>query len=445
MTNQSQHSNFLRTIFSKIIILIIFVSISFWAPLSVFSQSRTNAIRLEISKVTKDGNTLLTKPLGNQTFEFDGELNLDDQIRYAWNAVELNLACKDNPRNGCGYLKIYLNDDTTEDNFILDYGWSPLQVDKIASKLTEGPNKLLFVYVDSRNQNDRSTKVAFNFRFKNATTRPQIKIVKPTSGALFGQGIEREIELELNNFQLETNSSNLPNRGKLNIYHNSINPSNILGTISTSTALADGKVKVSFNSKDLDFSKVPDNTDSKLIFALTRTTGEVLEYSSEVSIKSNYQGSLDVGLPKISITEPRKDRSNLNIDGNQKFIVQVDNFEILTEFTPGEVEEGKGYLQIFIDDDPVKTVWPKTDFSLTEISTLDISEGRKTIKVQLVNKNFTTLIPEAFDTIDIVYTPTTNETDSESVSVQSNTWRIVMVILIVVLVIGGIAVLITKG
>lgn len=445
MTIQFQNSFFFRNLLSKLILIIVILVLCFSIPLSVYSQSKTNAIRLEISKVSKGGNTLLTKSLGNQTFEFDGELNLDDQIRYAWNAVELNIACKDAPRTGCGYLKIYLNDDTTEDNFILDYGWSPLQIDKIASKLKEGPNKLLFVYIDSKNTSDRSTKVVFTFKFKNATSKPQIKVVEPVSNSLFGQGIERKIELELNNFQLETNNSNQPNRGKLNIYHSAIDSKNLIGTISTSAGLNDGKSKVSFNSKDLDFSKVVDSVEAKLIFVLTKTTGETLEFKTELNVKSNYQGTLDVGLPKISITEPRKDRSNLNVDGNQKFLVQIDNFELLKEFAPGDAEEGKGYLQIFIDNDPVKTVWPKTDFSLTEISSIDITEGRKTIKVQLVNKNFTTLLPEAFDTIDIVYSPTKNESETQTAAVQSNTWRIVMVILIVVLVIGGIAVLITKG
>jgi hypothetical protein len=415
-------------------------------PLTIYAQSNVNAINLTIPKVTKNDQTELTQNAGNNAWSYDGELTLDDAIRYGWNAVSLDIGCKDTPQPGCGYLKVYLEDASSESNLITEFGFSPLPVDRLAPRLEDGENTIVFVYIDSQNPADTSTQVSFTFDFSNTTTRPQITVVEPTQDALFGRGIDREFELELNNFTLEATDSGLPNRGKLNVYYSSINPSNLLGTLSTSTQVEDNTSVVSFTSEDLSFEGIPDSLNTKLIFALTETDGNLLNINSEISVRTNYDGSLDVGLPKVTITEPRKDRTNLNVDTNQKFIVQIDNFEILPEFQAADAEEGVGYLQILIDDAPVKTVWPKNNFSFAEIGVADMSEGRKTVKVELVNKDLSKLVPEAFDTIDVVYTPTSiDDAEDATTQVQNNVWRIIMVIFIVVLVIGGIAVLITKG
>ena len=127
-----------------------------------------------------------------------------------------------------------------------------------------------------------------------------------------------------------------------------------------------------------------------------------------------------------------------------RFILSIENFEILTERKDGGNEDKKGYLQIIIDEIPQKTVFGKKEFSLNEIGFADTLEGRKSIKVQLVNKDFTKLNPEATDTVDIVYSPKSNSSTGEP-KVQNNTWRIVIVGLTIVLVIGGIAILVTKS
>lgn len=414
--------------------------------ITVFSQTSVNAINLTIPKVTKSGNTELAQNVGQNTWQYDGELTLDDEIRYGWNAVSLDLACKAAPITACGYIKVYLNDTTSEQNLITETGSSPLPVEQLAPKLVEGPTKIVLVYIDSQNPTDVSTQVAFTFNFKNTTTRPQISVIEPTQDALLGRGITRDFRLELTNFDLESTNSGLPNRGKLNVYTDTVAPANLLGTLSTSTSTDTGVSVVTFDSDDIDFSLIPDSLGSKIVFALTKTDGELLNVNAELMVRTNYEGSLDVGLPKVTITEPRKDRSTKEVDSNQKFIVQIDNFEILPEFQAGGVEEGKGYLQILIDDAPIKTTWPKNNFSLAEIQVEDMDEGPKTIKVQLVNKDFSKLVPEAVDSIEVLYIPSLVEGEQDGATqVQSNLWRIIMVILIVVLVIGGIAVLITKG
>lgn len=437
----------LQTIITHCILYSIVLICSFnMVAIVAFAQSSTNAILLSFPKVTKDGQTVLTQSTGPNAWQFDGELSLDDAIRYGWNAVSLDIACKDKPQTACGYLKVYLNDDSKEENLITETGFSPLPIDRLAPRLSNGPNKLLFVYIDSKNPSDRSTKVSFTFNFKNTTTKPQITVVEPTESALFGRGITQNFRIELTNFALEVTDSGLPNRGKLNIYHSAVDSSKLLGTLSSSSEVSTGKQVVTFTSDDISMETIPDSLSTKLIFVLTNSKGEAINTNAELPVRTNYTGTLDVGLPKVTITEPRKDRTSLNVDTNQKFILQIDNFEILPEFNPSTPETGKGYLQILVDDAPIKTVWPTNSFSFADLGIADMTEGRKTIKVQLVNKDLSKLIPETYDTIDVVYTPSsTATTQDQTTQVQSNIWRIVMVILIVVLVIGGIAVLITKG
>ena len=416
------------------------------APVAVLAQqSATNSISLAITKVGKDGKAENTRKEANNSHIYDNELNLDDDIRYSWSGTDLNLKYKDTAAKGGGYLKVYLNDDTKEENLILDYGSSPLRVSSLKSKLVEGPNKILLVYIDSTNRFPTTpTKVAFSFKYKNFSSQPQIQVLEPASNVVIGRGADKDISLQLSNFELESTDSRLPNRGKLNVYANSILDQNRLGIFSLSQKV-DGKVYVKFNTRDLEVSRIPDNLSTQLIFVLTSTSGTVSNFQTSLPVRSNYNGSLDVGLPKVTIIEPRKDRTNLTVDGNQKFIVQVDNFTILKETSKDNNEDTKGYLQIYVDNKPLKTLWPKIDFTLNEIGLGDTTEGRKTIKVQLVNKNFTKLSPEAVDSIDVIFAPKFNESNTEIPQIENQSWRIVLVIITVVLVVGGISILITRG
>jgi hypothetical protein len=55
------------------------------------------------------------------------------------------------------------------------------------------------------------------------------------------------------------------------------------------------------------------------------------------------------------------------------------------------------------------------------------------------------LKPEANDSITIFYSPEIDDQNQSEIQVESNIWRIVFISLTVVLVVGGISVLITKG
>ncbi len=427
--------------FSLVILLITGSQIS-----TLAQQSSTNTINLGITKVVKDQKDENTKQAGTNIWRYSGDLTANDAIKYKWSGVDLNVKYKTTPSKGAGYLKIYKDDDSKDTNLITEYGNSPLGIDKIVSRLTDGENKILFVYIDSNNK--VGAKVLFYFNYKNTVNPPKINVLEPSTGIVLGKNIDYNVTLKLDNFALESKPSNQPNRGHLQVYYNEVKPSNLALNLNSSKDLGNAQSEVRFNTKDLNFEKlkVADSTQTKLIFVLAKTTDEILPYQSEFIIQTNYNNSLNVGLPKVSIVEPRKDRTDLNVDGDRKFILEVSNFTILTERKEGQNEPKTGYLQIFVDEVPRKTIFPETEFSLNELGLTDLTKGRKTIKVQLVNKDFTKFAPEATDSIEVIYSPKISEkTEANLPQVQNNNWRIIIVILTVILVIGGIAVLITKG
>lgn len=414
-------------------------------------QSSTNAIKLAIVRVKKDGVFEKVNTVGTNNFKYDGVLDLDDQIRYSWNAVNLSEYYINNPAPNSGYLKIYLNDDTTEDNLITTHGYDDgvgLPVSKIADKLDNGENKILFVYIDSKTKRPvvPYTKVLFTFNFKSATSKPEIKVISPEAGAVFARGIDREFEIELSNFQLEKDKSGKSNRGKLNFYYNEISPSNLLGTIVSSVNKSENIYRATFDSEDYDnFSKIPDGVNNKLIFVLTDSDGKLLNYRAELPIKTNYKDGIDVGLPKVEILEPNKERSDITITEDTVFRIRVDNFEVLETVRPQEDNEsGVGYLQIVVSNQTKR--FYGEEFTLKELGIDTDLSGVITIKVDLVNKDFTKLVPEASDSVSVVFKVNSESgLESEDSESEQDIWRIVIMVLTVTLIIGSIAVLITKG
>jgi hypothetical protein len=434
----------LTKLFSQLTLFAVLVT-PFLVPV-LAQQSTSNPINLKITKVTKDGKDDLTKQTATNVWTYDSELGVNDSIKYAWSGVDLNLKYMTNPAKSGGYLKIYQNDDSTENNLILPYGSSPLPISKLNGKLTDGDNKLLFDYIDSNGK--VSAKVLFDFKYQSSSTDPTIQVLQPQPNSVLANGIDQSFVLQLTNFTLESTSSGKPNRGRLNVYYNQTDAAHLIQTLNFSKDLGNNQAEVDFNTKDTDLTKfkIPDSTSTKLIFVLTTSTGELLPYSTQYTVQTNYNNSLDVGFPRVTIVEPRKDRTNLQVDGNQKFILQIDNFTILPDRQEGPNVPNTGYLQIFVDGIPRKTIFPDTQFSLNEIGITDLAEGKRTVMVQLVNKDFTKTTPEASDSVDIIYTNSSSDTTTDQVpQVQNNNWRVVIVILTVVLVIGGIAVLITKG
>lgn len=411
-----------------------------------------NPIDLRISAVTKDGQKVDTRAESLDKWVFDGELNLDDAIRYNWKSVDLNLKYKTTPATGGGYLKIFA-ENTNPESLLTEQGNDnyPLKISTIASKLKTGLNTLQFVYVSSSNGNEY-LPVSFSFNFKNATTTPAITVVKPNPKAVFMKDVEQEIVLSLKNFTLSNSPSREPNVGKLFVYANQVSEPTFLGKFIVGRNLPDGTFEVALNSKELDLAKIPDSQNAKLIFVLTDTSEKVLPYQSELEIITNYNNTLNVGLPRVTIVEPKKDRSDQTVGSQDKFLLQVENFEILKERptgTPSQIDPKKGFLQIIITSNevsqPIQPIWSKTDFTLKELGYTSDKEEVKTITVQLVSQNFENLKPEAKDSIDIIYKPDTQEDAKEPVKVQNNTWRLIFIGLTVVLIVGAISILITRG
>ncbi|NJL97262.1 hypothetical protein HC864_05695 [Candidatus Gracilibacteria bacterium] len=435
-------SEFCLTLFMMFVLLV--------NPLAVLAQeSSGNAIFLEIPRVTKGGQTVDTKADGVNKWVFDGELNKDDEIRYRWNAVSLDLRYKDSPAVGGGYLKIYKNNDSTEDNLLTEFGSSPLPIGKVADKLENGQNKLLFVYIDSTSGKPANplTKVSVSFGYKNESIKPVVRVLEPQKEALLAAGVNQGFRIELENFKLSETNNLVEGQGKMNIYEDEIVEDKLIATVKSSVDFEDRKSLVEFSTKDVDFSQIADSGNKKILFVLTDGAGKILPYQNEVILKSNYNNSVDVGLPKVRVVEPRKDRSDLSMDGNQKILLEIENFEILESFEEGENQVNKGYLQIFVDDSPIKTIWPKLDFSLNEIGYYSDIEGIKSIKLQLVNKNFTKLVPEVMDTFDLIYIAENKEDKlvERDATVSSDRWRVIIIIFIVVMIVGGISILVLKG
>ena len=413
---------------------------------SVLSFAQGAGILLEIPKVTKDGETEDVQKKGTGSWEFDGVLTLDDEIRYRWNNASLDLSYKSAPAFGGGYLKIYLEDDSSEENLVLEYGSSPLPVNLLGEKIPEGEVTLLFVYVDSMTGNT-PTKTAFTFDFKNVTTKPNLKVVSPNPSVVLAQGVNHEFKIELRNFALTSSTKPEDGTGKLNIYYNNVSQETLIGTVNNSIVQEDGVQLIAFDSKNIEFDRIPDSEKVNLIFALTNVSGDVLEYRTQFPVKTNFNNSINLGLPKVTFIEPQKDRLDLSVDGNRKFVLQIDNFELLEDFESGAETDGKqGYLQILVDNQPKKTIWTKENFSLNEIAYLSGEEGQKEVTVQLVNPDFTKLVPEARDQVTVVYVPeeTPEETGDVTAS-QGDSWRLVIIALVVLMIAGGITLLITKG
>ncbi len=425
------------------LILAIFLPV---LSISTIAQTITsNSINLSIPKVFRAGKDEITKNSGGDNWKYEGELTLDDSIKYGWQNTDLDIKYKTAPTKGGGYIKVYINDDSKPENLLTDYGSSPLPLNKIGDKLKTGDNTLVLVYIGSTgNPSARST---INFTFKSAITSPQIKVLSPAEGSVFTKDLDQDIALELTNFVVD-NITDQKNHGKLNVYFNTISPSNLIGTQSSSIDKGDGKSEVKFNTKDIpNINKIPDSTESKLIFVLTNSKGENTDFKTELKVKTNYNNLVDIGLPRVTITDPRKDRSDMNINADRKFTVQIENFQVLSERVDGANENGKGYLQIIVDSTPIKVVYPKLDFTFNELGLGALPEGKKTVKIQLVNKDYTKLKPGAEDSVDVIFSPQTSkaEVTKDSNQIQNNSWRIVIIVLTVILVLGGIAIIVTKG
>lgn len=461
---QKLMSYFNKYIMLAFTLMFAFVTIASTNGLSANAAINSNTIKLNVPFIQSGDKKIETKYGGNYEWEYGGDLVDGDLIRYGWNSVAIDLSYKAYPQAGAGWIQVYLNDDSSPDNLIAENGTSPLPISKISKKLTPGKNKIMLVYVNETNNPANSTsKTTLTFGYKsNEAKTPKISnIPEPSVNTLFLDGVVRNFKIELNNFELTSVVGEDGNKGQLKLYLDKIEGKPLV-VIKTSRSIDSNRQLVEFSSKDFDSSvEIPDKKDTKLIFVLTNSRGENTDITFERNVIMNLQGSLqDVGLAEVKIVEPKTDSSDLNIQGDTKFIVETRNFDILPQLTDTVNEDKKGYMQIYVNDVPVKTFWPKRDFTLDEIGFANELSGKKNIQVQLVNKDYTTLNPAVKSSITVNYLAKNNDSGKTSgnevgsrqnekvysTSNESNSnWRVIVISLIASLIVASILILVFKG
>jgi hypothetical protein len=419
---------------------------------AVLAQSQTNGIALGIAKINQLSNGKITavqvrvpdstKP---NAYVTDVKLTPDDDIRYRWSGFILDLKnVEAAPSSKNGYIKVYTGTEAADDKFIANAGTN-LPLKDIKDKLTEGPNTIMLQVVT----NDGKpllplTEITLTFEYTSESTLPGIDIVSPKQGAILASTINQDFDIKTPNFTLvndptarATNTS-----GKMSIYWDEVKPEKLIATI----------YQNNFKSTDYDFSKIEDGLDRKLIFVLkdSKDNEFVPSIRSTLNIKSNFKGTVDIGLPKVTIVSPDKSATNIDLKESDKIIVKIDNFILEDNGTDKVAEDGKGVLQVSIDGKKLPDIITKSEFSLGELNVGVLEKGQKEISVELVSKNFEKLNPVASDSIKFNFVPsvdilTSDENLASQNDAQNPAWKIVIVVLIVVLIIGGIAVLITKA
>jgi hypothetical protein len=409
-------------------------------------------INLAITKVVKDGKDIMTEKSGTNKFTFNDSLGDNDAIKYSWDNTRILTNFKSNPALCCGFINAYLEDETVESNFLFTTGSDdyPLSVSKFSDKLKTGTNTLILVFFNHTNK-ATSNKSYLNFDYisSNPELKPAINIVKPGAGAVFTKEVTQNIILDIDNFTLSKDSENKSaNVGKLNIFGN--DTGNLLETIDSGISTGPNKVRVDFKPETVaKFEKLPDSKNTKLIFQLVTATKELPVAEVTFEVITNYNKSSNLGLPSIVITDPAKDTSNVAISEDKVFLIDYQDFVVLDKEpmqSSSSPSNKEGFVQIFVNNIPLATKWTKKQFTLKEIGYISQESGEKEIKVQLVNSNYEKLSPDASDKVKVQFTSSTpgNVKKQES-ETQIGNWKMVIIVLTVILIVGGILISITKS
>jgi hypothetical protein len=424
--------------------------------LSTFQASAAQAtppqnINFAITKVVKDGKDYNTSQSEPRNWSFGEVLGSGDAIKYQWENTKIGVYFEKNPAVCCGYVKVFLGREISNEAFLTTTGTDdyPLKLSKFADKLKPGKNTLLMVFYDHTNS-PTNNKATITFDYNTESPKPKINILKPTAGTLFSKESNQNISLELENFKLTTLTEGTnPNIGKLNLYGNTTD--NLISTITTGSEMGDNKYKVEIKPDTLvNFNKLPDSKNTKLIFQLYNSTQKDKQAEGVVEVITNYNNSIDVGIPKVTIVDPSKSASIQEINQDKVITLKIDNYEIINKPPLSNApapDNKKGFLQIFVDNKPYQTTWTKNTFSLKEIGYVGTENGEKEIKVQLVNTNYEKLSPEASDKVKIQYqAQATNQAQvSSSTTTQTSNWKNIIIILTIILIAGGILISITKS
>ncbi len=449
-------ASILRINFAQIFLsLMVFLTIVI-PTVSAFAQIESQVssnINLAITKVVKDGKDQPTEKVSANKFTFGDSLNDSDSIKYSWDNTRILTSFKNKPALCCGFINAYLDDETLESNFLFTTGSDdyPIKISKFANRLKLGKNNLILVFFDHTNKptSNKST-LAFEYTsMTNPTQKPVITIVKPGVGAVYSKETTQNIILDIENFMLSKDSENKSeNTGKLNIYAN--DTSNLLETIDTGLTISGGKLRVDFKPETIaKFTKLPDSKNTKLVFQLTSFAKAEPVAENTLEVITNFNKSTDVGLPTINITDPSKDSTLSTITEDKVFLLDYQNFVALDK-EPAQNNSNpsskEGFVQIFVNNIPIVTKWSKKDFTLKEIGYISQDSGEREIKVQLVNVNYEKLSPDASDKVKVQYlNNTVSQIKKQDVETQSSNWKIIIIVLTVILIVGGILISITKS
>ena len=410
-------------------------------------------INLAITKVVKDGRDQATEKVATNKFAFNESLADSDSIKYSWDNTRILTSFKDKPALCCGFINAYLEDETLDSNFLFTTGSDdyPIKVSKFSNKLKSGKNTLILVFNDHTNK-PTTNKSSLTFDYVSASNpaqKPIITIVKPGIGAVFSKEVTQNIVLDIGNFTLSKDSENKSeNIGKLNIYAN--DTTNLLETIETGSASVGGKLRVDFKPETIaKFTKLPDSKNTKLIFQLVSNAKVEPVVETTLEVITNFNKSNDVGLPIITITDPSKDSTLTSVTEDKVFLIDYQNFTVLDKEptqSNSNPSSKEGFTQIFVNNVPIVTKWPKKDFTLKEIGYVSQDNGEREIKIQLVNVNYEKLSPDASDKVKVQYiNNTSNVTKKQDTETQSSNWKIIIIVLTVILIVGGILISITKS
>ena len=441
------NSNWTKSIAIATLFLVLganFVSISTLAQSAVAGKS----INLSITKVLKDGKDTPTERDSSEIWQVGTNLTATDAVKYQWDNAEINTKYKKSPAKGAGYIKVFLN-DTKDENFLVDTGFDeyPFQLSKVAGKLINGKNNLIFAFVDD--MGNINNKATVGFVFGGESAKPKITVLKPVAASTFEKDVTQNIELELENFKLSANNDKITGVGKLNIYGNDKN--NLLGTVTTGSELANNKFKVEVLPQALNgFDKLPDSKNTKLIFDIIPAGGADPVVSQSVEVVTNFNKTVETSFPSLKFVDPLPTAQVQTASEDRVFSIDIKNFELLNQPPLNNTQvadDKKGFLQIFVDGKPLQTIWQKNTFTLKDIRYTSTEPGEKEIKVQLVNIYFAKLNPEATSKLKINYQPATNSNNFQLDTNQfkDNNWRIIIIILTVILVIGGIVVSVSRA
>jgi hypothetical protein len=429
--------------FKKIVLFTTLV-LMFSATIVQAAPTSFNRIGLRFAKVElvkKQLTVVPSNPSTNRYEYLDEPLTDEDIIKYGWR-IETALSLENiaNPTAANAYIKIFSEDDSKPENFIKDYGSSPLPVSEVKSKLKQGKNTLLFVLMDGK-KGEEVTKVEFVFNYSSSIPQPRIDIISPSPSAVLQGGISRSIIAKVSNFTFAADGEKIISRGKVNLYINEVKPETILYTWNTAKT-ENGVSEITITSDVLEkLSTVPDSLKSKLLFTLNDVTGAQIGEPYVQEVITNYAGSLDTGLPKLKITEP-VNGSKITADYTIK--LAITNFKQLEKLDILEKAPNTGYVQVRADGQLISTNLTKTNFTLRELGYGD-KEGIVKLRVDLTDTQFVKLEPKVFDEITLTVTKPITQTTVNTIPTNNSNWRIILIAATIALIIGSIILLVAKS